>query len=321
MSSKESSSSSSCKLKRGYPRSSARQVSSSSSSPFEQGHSYLSEKGVPKFAALWKKQHLQNLEIVYNDSPSSMTDILDVVKKQVMDLNMDTLPEIAQKLKELTKLIFDFSFNFNDPINSEINLRKWRCEMERTCRNFESIVTDFKSQNNDLLQNGINERNGDSLMSTCKVKGKTVSGMPDVRFPCYQNGDEKTIKIVTMAEVKHSDAWRGNRDSFHIENLTDDVLGQHGAELLLEYYRSLFRPAVSGLICIGTKLIFTILEIDGMKYGQVQADNVEGMNSKSTILYTKPYDYMDSRDRNDILNLFFWFGFVQHNAYKSFIPS
>lgn len=35
--------------------------------------------------------------------------------------------------------------------------------------------------------------------------------------------------------------------------------------------------------------------------------------SKATISYTRPYDYMDGRDRTGILEAFFWFGQVQSN--------
>lgn len=35
--------------------------------------------------------------------------------------------------------------------------------------------------------------------------------------------------------------------------------------------------------------------------------------SKATISYTRPYDYMDARDRTEILEAFFWFGQVQSN--------
>lgn len=39
--------------------------------------------------------------------------------------------------------------------------------------------------------------------------------------------------------------------------------------------------------------------------------------NKATISYTRPFDFMDAYDRHEILELFFWFGFVQSNAYRN----
>ncbi|KAK3091208.1 hypothetical protein FSP39_017971 [Pinctada imbricata] len=38
---------------------------------------------------------------------------------------------------------------------------------------------------------------------------------------------------------------------------------------------------------------------------------------KSHILYTRPYDFMDVSDRNEMLEFLFWLGYVQSSAYKA----
>ena len=43
-------------------------------------------------------------------------------------------------------------------------------------------------------------------------------------------------------------------ETFSVNHLCTGVLGQHGADLLIERKNSYFKPAVSGIICIGSEV-------------------------------------------------------------------
>lgn len=103
-------------------------------------------------------------------------------------------------------------------------------------------------------------------------------------------------------------------ETFNFENLSKKVLGQHGIELLMERECSFFFPSgVVGLLCIGTKVIFTFLQISQAHYQLIRDKGKVDKTSKAMISYTRPYDYMDATDRAEILESFFWFGYVQSN--------
>ncbi|KAK3107862.1 hypothetical protein FSP39_023803 [Pinctada imbricata] len=155
---------------------------------------------------------------------------------------------------------------------------------------------------------------GDAYKGEITVKGRRISGIPDVRFPCF-SAYNKTIQVVTVAEVKHKSSFckSGKNCSFSVHDLSDAVLGQHGAQLLIERKNSYFKPAVSGIICIGT--CFYLLNIEEEKYVSLQ-DKVIENRKPSKILYTRPYNFLNAADRCEILELCFWLGYLQLNAYK-----
>lgn len=61
------------------------------------------------------------------------------------------------------------------------------------------------------------------------------------------------------------------------------------------------------------QVIFTFLQISQSHYHLIRGKGKVDKTSKATISYTRPYDYMDARDRTEILEVFFWFGQVQSN--------
>lgn len=61
------------------------------------------------------------------------------------------------------------------------------------------------------------------------------------------------------------------------------------------------------------QVIFTFLQISQSHYHLIRGKGKVDKTSKATISYTRPYDYMDARDRTEILEAFFWFGQVQSN--------
>lgn len=61
------------------------------------------------------------------------------------------------------------------------------------------------------------------------------------------------------------------------------------------------------------QVIFTFLQISQSHYHLIRGKGKVDKTSKATISYTRPYDYMDAKDRTEILEVFFWFGQVQSN--------
>lgn len=66
------------------------------------------------------------------------------------------------------------------------------------------------------------------------------------------------------------------------------------------------------------QIIFTYLDINQEHYEELleKSKEINGTN-KARISYTRPFDYMDIRDRHEILELFFWFGFVQSKVNRN----
>ncbi|KAK3107704.1 hypothetical protein FSP39_020465, partial [Pinctada imbricata] len=63
------------------------------------------------------------------------------------------------------------------------------------------------------------------------------------------------------------------------------------------------------------QVVFTYLDISRDHVSLIEKDRLP-KEMKSTILYTKPYDFMDAQDRKEILELLFWFGYLQSGSYK-----
>ncbi|KAK3084409.1 hypothetical protein FSP39_013085 [Pinctada imbricata] len=149
-----------------------------------------------------------------------------------------------------------------------------------------------------------------------QIRGIDVCSIPDVRFNTLPE-DGHLMLIVT--KVKKYDAFQGDFDaeSFCADNVVDDVLGQHGMELIVEAYDSALAPCVLGIICIGTKIIFTYLDISKHHLSKMEKSGSDKL--RSIISYTRPFDYMDVNDRRDILETLFWLGYVQSGSYRTFI--
>lgn len=153
-----------------------------------------------------------------------------------------------------------------------------------------------------------------------QIKDSTIRGTPDVRFmtfpPSASFGGRKNLELV-VTEVEQYDAFKGNyvkAENFNSESLSPNVLARHGIQLLMQRECSFFFPAgVVGILCTGTKVIFTFLQISQFHYQLIRDKGKVGKTSRATISYTRPYDYMDASDRNQLVDAFFWFGQVQSN--------
>lgn len=162
-------------------------------------------------------------------------------------------------------------------------------------------------------------RPGNTYSDILQIKDSTVRGTPDIRFMALppSSSGRKNLELIVVTEVKQYDAFKGDYgkgENFSSENLSPNVLAQHGIQLLMERECSFFFPAgIVGILCIGTKVIFTFLQISQSHYHLIRGKGKVDKTSKATISYTRPYDYMDARDRTEILEAFFWFGQVQSN--------
>ncbi|XP_062598319.1 uncharacterized protein LOC134259737 [Saccostrea cucullata] len=156
---------------------------------------------------------------------------------------------------------------------------------------------------------------GQAFIEHMVIKDVVVRGTPAVRFNTFQ---DKYLKVFIVTEVKMYDALKGNFNSetFTFRNVGEEVLGQHGIELLMERKGSFFFPYVVGILCIGTLVILTYLRIDEDHFHQIEEKGKVNKTSKATISYTRPFDFMDTSDRQEILESFFWLGYVQSNAYQ-----
>jgi hypothetical protein len=63
-------------------------------------------------------------------------------------------------------------------------------------------------------------------------------------------------------------------------------------------------------------MIFTLLQIDQGHYTEAVTKGKVDKTHRAVISYTRPYDFMDVSDRQEILEPLFWFGFVQSNVDK-----
>ncbi|XP_061180070.1 uncharacterized protein LOC133188597 [Saccostrea echinata] len=156
---------------------------------------------------------------------------------------------------------------------------------------------------------------GEAFIERIVIRDLVVRGIPGVRFNTFQ---DKLLKVFIVTEVKLYDALEGNFNSetFTFRNVGKKVLGQHGIELLMERKGSFFFPYVVGILCIGTQVILTYLRIDEDHFHQIEEKGEVNKTSNATISYTRPFDFMDTSDRQEILESFFWLGYVQSNAYQ-----
>ncbi|XP_061170160.1 uncharacterized protein LOC133179413 [Saccostrea echinata] len=159
---------------------------------------------------------------------------------------------------------------------------------------------------------------GKTLCEIIQIKDTMVQGSPDIRFLTFPTStSKKNSELLVVTKVQQYDAFIGDYakgETFTFEHLSKIVLGQHGIELLIERESSFFFPAgVVGLLCIGTKVIFTFLQISQGHYQMIRERGKVDKTNRATISYTKPYDYMSATDRAEILEALYCLGFIQSN--------
>ncbi|XP_061194580.1 uncharacterized protein LOC133202723 [Saccostrea echinata] len=155
------------------------------------------------------------------------------------------------------------------------------------------------------------ELGGNREASIAIGQQKTVSS-PDVRFVSYPRFAPATV-LIAHSEVSYFSHKKEKTESaadFDIHELSPSILGQHGGELLAERHSSFFTPGVLGMICLKSTIIFTFLEISEDHYRCVKK-GLDCREKVASICYTKPYDYWDPKDRDEIYSTLFWLGHLQ----------
>lgn len=157
---------------------------------------------------------------------------------------------------------------------------------------------------------------GDTYQETLSINGKPVSGIPDIRFIAHHD-----LKVVAVTEVKKEDDFKIREyeespedDQPYIkEKVAENILGQLAGELLLEKDKSFFTSGVVGILCIGTKVFITFLEIEDDHYSHILETGKANEDDEATIHYTKPFDYMKADERDQLLEVLFWFAKLQQS--------
>lgn len=157
---------------------------------------------------------------------------------------------------------------------------------------------------------------GDTYQETLNINGKPLSGIPDVRFIAHHDS-----KVVAFTEVKKEDNFKirefesddGMLDPFIKRKVPENILGQLAGELLLEKEKSFFTSGVVGVLCIGTKVFITFLEIEADHYSHILETGKAKADHGAKIHYTIPLDYMKADERNKLLEVLFWFAELQQS--------
>lgn len=198
---------------------------------------------------------------------------------------------------------------------------RWRTNLKECMSCFHMILSRWKRRREELFTHLFTAfsriaflipESGHLYNRSAAMNNETVNGMPDLRFETHPTFQFATPKLVVVTEVKQYDSFRGKWDKTNFtceDNVSSNVLAQHGIELLLEMEHSLFEPNVFGFLCIGTKVIVTYLDITEHQATILKTGKLD--SEKATICYSRPYDYMNDGDRSHILKLFFLFGFMQ----------
>ncbi|CAG2204203.1 unnamed protein product [Mytilus edulis] len=141
--------------------------------------------------------------------------------------------------------------------------------------------------------------------------------------------DKETACIVTFAEVEMVQGLQktretrsipdgGGSDVKPVPSIYQDVparfLGQHGGDLLI--HKDIYGGNLSkgrmfrylpGIICIGTRVIFTLLKIAGTHLREIMTmskfDTIK-TSSKATIYYSEPKDLLKKEDRDILVETF-----------------
>lgn len=140
-------------------------------------------------------------------------------------------------------------------------------------------------------------------------KHKAIGGMADVRFVVHSS---KKVLAITEAKLETCMLKRKMKRKSVIETqLPSTVLAQHIAELLMEKENSFFDSGVAGILCIGTLVFFTFLEIEEEHYKRILKNSKAEKMDKARIYYTCPLDFMRAEDRKKILKPLLQLAFIQ----------
>ncbi|KAK3093201.1 hypothetical protein FSP39_012568 [Pinctada imbricata] len=201
------------------------------------------------FAILHFMKEIWNFTLTTQTDADKIAEDRENIRKLLRDF-----PSKTHKFREEYQILLDDPQNFgifSDWCSGIATFFKYldvflnRLRQGECCeRTFESLFTKFTTACLLVPENGNAQKK--SMMS---IQGVYVSSVLDVIFPKLLESDA-TVDIVSMTEPQN---FCTSGDDFDISEVPCGVLGRHGAELLIQTYRSYFSPVVSGMICSGTK--------------------------------------------------------------------
>ncbi|XP_034325384.2 uncharacterized protein [Magallana gigas] len=268
---------------------------------------------VPPICRTLKQLTIENWTFSYNfelDKGSGIKDAMEKTEKAIEELEneQEMQEKVTQEDGQNLRLYYIWRFNV---------LNFWRYFLTLLARwgkpQREGRYTNLLMAFSKIFF--LYPETGESVRDDICIKDSNVHGTPALRYMTMAN---ETSQLLTVTEVKQYNAFRGeyNAEAFTFKNVSKKVLGQHGIKLVMEASESYFFPYVVGLLCIGTKIIFTYLYIEREDYYRIKEKGCIQKPRKATISYTRPFDFMDANDRQYIMDTFFWFGFVQSHGYK-----
>ncbi|XP_062616906.1 uncharacterized protein LOC134278622 [Saccostrea cucullata] len=144
-----------------------------------------------------------------------------------------------------------------------------------------------------------------------KIGKQEVVSAPDLRFEEYPGPQLITLlRMSNEVSISCGEPDSISKEDFSIQSLPEHILGQHGADLILDIDNSVFYPGILGIICLRTKLIFTYLELTEDHINLIQKGTPMGAKGAS-IQYTRPYNYWSPEDRKEIYRTLLWLGHLQ----------
>ncbi|XP_061166537.1 uncharacterized protein LOC133197456 [Saccostrea echinata] len=153
------------------------------------------------------------------------------------------------------------------------------------------------------------------------LNGIETTSVPDLRYSMQGDlsvGNIASLVTVAVGEVK---TWlpvaygEKTTTDFNItkwkfrNQSVERLLGQHGGELLVETKKSVIADTNLGIICVKTMIIFT--RLDWEKGHLVCLKNGTKVDDKrSNIHYSKPYNFLVRKEREEILDTMFNLGLL-----------
>ncbi|XP_061181239.1 uncharacterized protein LOC133189861 [Saccostrea echinata] len=235
---------------------------------------------------------------------------------------------LVAEIEETREKFFDYSMQVKEKLNLSKEKEKefllWQSrthdflkflgkfqEIRTSCPVRESQYTNLFMKFSEIFS--LQPELGDNRKAHISIGKQEVVSIPDLRFIRYPKHTLGTL-LVMLTEVKVGgvgDEWRNELpDAFDIHMLSTHILGQHGGELLAERHYSFFTPGVLGVICLKTKLIITFMEMTEDHYKCIEK-GLSCDEKRASISYTKPYDYWNAKDREEIYETLFWLGHLQ----------
>lgn len=304
----------------------------------------MSDIEIPSYASQWKYRHLKDIGVQYKATCDSLSNLTTDFGNQHPDTEL-----IVSKTSEYwdfpIKLKNKKGYTFSPEIkkikralrklNNATNitgdeLTRWKTNLKEFLTGLCMVLLRWNEPTDEPRECVFTHlfmtfariaflypEHGEMYNKTIKIGREDVNGMPDVRFETFPDLSRKsTPKLIAVTEVKNYKIFRKNwgpKDTFTCLNMSPDVLGQHGIELLLEMDQSLFKPTIYGCICIGSYIIITRLTINDNDLDEIKTDG-KLSGDPAIIEYSKPFDYLKKADRGDILKFFISISRVQSNT-------